>query len=220
MATDTKLVLSKIKKLLALSTSSNPNEAAAAAAKAQELLMLHNLSMSQIQTQEPSSYEQTFLNLGRSIWKRVLLSVIARNNFCEVVYTPSKAESALIGEAHNREVVTYLYHYLIGQLEPMAIDAYHRSLSSMHAKSWLDAFYMGAATSIDHRLEEQQREMEAASNACKALIISKDAELKSAMRHFYPQTKNGSSKRIRSKDGYYSGQEAGRKVALNRGIEA
>jgi Protein of unknown function (DUF2786) len=221
MSTDITPILSKIKKLLALSTSSNPNEAALAAAKAQELLMQHNLSMSMIQTQDGGpSYERVFLKLGKRIWRRILLTIIAHNNFCEMIYNVSTSESILIGEAYNREVVTYLYHYLIGQLEPMAHTAYHRSLTAMHASSWMDSFYMGAVESINARLEEQKQEMAAASNACRSLIISKDAELQGAIRRFYPKTQTGGKKRIRSADGIQAGREAGRKVALNRGIEA
>ena len=138
MAIDT-TVLTKIKKLLALSTSSNPNEAASAAAKAQELLMQHNLTMSQIETHgQESQYCEAFVNTGSRVWRRLLLTAIAQSNFCDVVYDPRIKSTALIGEAHNQEVVVYLYDYLIGQLEPMALTAYKISGTTMHAKSWLD----------------------------------------------------------------------------------
>jgi hypothetical protein len=78
MAIDT-TVLTKIKKLLALSTSSNPNEAASAAAKAQELLMQHNLTMSQIETHgQESQYCEAFVNTGSRVWRRLLLTAIAQ----------------------------------------------------------------------------------------------------------------------------------------------
>ncbi len=82
MAVDS-TVLSKIKKLLALSTSSNPNEAALAAAKAQELLMIHNLTLSQVEAQGEEKYCEAFVKTGSRVWQRLLLTVIARNNFCE-----------------------------------------------------------------------------------------------------------------------------------------
>jgi len=213
-------VLTKIKKLLALSTSSNPNEAALAAAKAQELLMQHNLTMSQVETHgQESQYCEAFVKTGSRVWRRLLLAVIARNNFCEMVYDPRIKSAVLIGEPQNQEVVIYLHSYLIGQLEPMAASAYKLSGTMMHAKSWLDSFYIGAMESIKHRLETQKREMAAASNACKSLVIVKDAELKQALYKFYPNTKIGPAKRIRSSDGLREGREAGRKVALSRAIE-
>lgn len=183
--------------------------------------MQHNLSMSQIDTQDKSSYDQVSLSIGKRVWKRSLLFAIAMSNFCDVVYIPATSESALIGEACNREVVTYLYQYLVGQLETMAMTAYRLSLSKMHAKSWLDSFYHGAVHTIHNRLKEQRKEMESASNDCRALVVCKDAELRKAVQKFYPSTKReGGATRIRSREGFSEGVEAGNRVALNRGIEA
>ncbi|HWS84280.1 MAG TPA: DUF2786 domain-containing protein [Ktedonobacteraceae bacterium] len=212
-------VLAKIKKLLALSTSSNPNEAAAAAAKAQELLMQHNLTLSQVETEvQASSYKQDFVGTGSRVWKRLLLAVIARNNFCEAIYDSQKSHVIVIGEAHNQEVVTYLYAYLIAQLEPMAVAAYNQSSRTVHAKSWLDSFYIGAVESVSDRLEAHKQEMVAASNECRSLVVVKDAELQDAVQKLYPHTRKGSAKRIRSSTGYDEGLEAGKRVPLNKAV--
>jgi hypothetical protein len=218
LAVDT-TVLTKIKKLLALSTSSNPNEAALAASKAQELLMQHNLTMSQVEMHGESSYGQEFVQTGSRFWKRSLLTVIARNNFCEVIYEAQIKSAALIGEKHNQEVVTYLYGYLVSQLEPMAMTAYRLSDTTMHAKTWLDSFYMGAINAINARLKAQKAEMIAESNACKSLVVIKDAELQEALRKFYPDIKAEPKKRVKSLGGYREGVEAGKRVALNKAIE-
>src|SRR2546430_2376324 len=127
-------ILTKIKKLIALSTSSNLNEAALATAKAQELLMQHNLTMRQVDTHgKQSQYCGTFVKTGSRVWRRMLILVIARNNFCETVYDREIKSVNLIGEPHNQEVVIYLYEYLIGQLEPMAAAAYKLSGTNIHA---------------------------------------------------------------------------------------
>lgn len=212
-------ILAKIKKLLALSTSSNPNEAALAAAKAQELLMQHNLTMSQIETHGESKYCEAFVNIGSRVWQRLLLTAIARNNFCEVIYNPQIKSAALIGEPHNQEVVTYLHNYLVGQLEPMAATAYKISGATMHAKSWLDSFYVGAVNAIYERLVAQKNEMAAASNACKSLVIVKDKELQTAMYKLYPHIRTARAKSVRSSNGYHEGVEAGKRVAINKAIE-
>lgn len=213
-------ILTKIKKLLALSTSNNPNEAALAAAKAQELLMAHNLTMSQVETHgQESQYCEAFVKTGSRVWQRLLLTAIARNNFCESIYDPQMKSAVLIGEPHNQEVVIYLHRHLVSQLETMAAVAYKLSGTRMHAKSWLDSFYVGAVNSIHERLEAQRREMAAASNACKSLVMVKDAELKAAMYKFCPNIKTAPAKRIRSSNGYHEGVEAGKRVALNKAIE-
>jgi hypothetical protein len=217
LAVDT-AVLSKVKKLLALSTSSNPNEAALAAAKAQELLMQHNLTMSQVETHGESKYGEALVQTGSRVWRRMLLTVIARNNFCEVIYDSAIAQAILIGEAHNQEVVAYLYRYLVGQLEPMATAAYRLSSTTVHAKSWLDSFYIGGVESIEERLKMQKIEMIAASNACRSLVVVKDAKLKEAVDKLYPNLRKSGSKRVRS-SGYYEGREAGKRVVLSKTIE-
>jgi hypothetical protein len=220
LTTDITPVLTKVKKLLALSTSSNPNESASAAAKAQALLMQHNLTMSQVETQDKaSSYGQTFVKTGSRVWRHYLLGVLARNNFCEVVYDTATSQACLIGEQQNQEVVTYLYTYLVSQLEPMALTAYKLSGSSIHAKTWKDSFYIGAVQSIKERLEAQKNEMVAASNACRSLVVVKDAELKAAMYKLFPNIRKSTPKRIRCSNGFHEGREAGKCVALNKSIE-
>ncbi len=183
--------------------------------------MMHNLTMSQIETHgQESQYCEAFVNTGSRVWRRLLLTAIAQNNFCEVIYDPRIKSAALIGEPHNQEVVTYLHNYLVGQLEPMAATAYRLSGTTMHAKSWLDSFYVGAVNAIYERLVAQKNEMTAASNACKSLMVVKDAELQAAMYKFYPNIKTGPTKRIKSSNGYHEGVEAGRRVALSKAIEA
>lgn len=76
-------VVDKIKKLLALSGSSNENEANTAFLKAQELLAKHKLSMQDVNTEEEkATVERTFIPVGStSNWKIILAMVIA-DNFC------------------------------------------------------------------------------------------------------------------------------------------
>jgi hypothetical protein len=219
LSTDITPVLTKIKKLLALATSSNPNEAASAAAKAQALLMQHNLTMSQIETHgQASPYCEAFVKTGSRVWRQLLLVVLARNNFCEAIYDAATSQSILIGEPPNQEVVSYLYSYLVPQLEAMALTAYRLSGTTVHAKSWKDSFYIGALNSIKERLEAQRREMAAASNACRSLVVVKDAELKAALHRLHPHLRKAPPKNVRS-SGFYEGVEAGKRVALHKGIE-
>src|SRR4051812_49350731 len=65
-------IVEKVRKLLALSTSSNPHEAALAAAKAQNLLAQYNLELSQIDQDKQTRYEQTTVSAGRHVWRRHL----------------------------------------------------------------------------------------------------------------------------------------------------
>jgi len=109
-------ILDKIKKLLALSTSSNPNEAASAAAKAQALLAQYNLELSQVEAHggEASDYGQQDVAVGGvSRWRKTLMLVLARPNFCAVVSYKGTERVSIVGEPHNLEAVKYLYKYLV-----------------------------------------------------------------------------------------------------------
>ncbi len=101
---DINAVLAKVKKLFALSTSSNPNEAALAASKAQELLLQYNLSLSQVTEKDESmrpEYQKTRIEIGTRIWRRRLLTTLARNNFCDVIYQTKSGQAFLVGQKHN-----------------------------------------------------------------------------------------------------------------------
>ena len=219
--TDISHILDKIKKLLALSTSSNPNEAASAAAKAQVLLAQYNLELSQVETHsgETSDYcQQDIVVGGVSRWRKTLMLVLARPNFCAVVSYKGMERISIVGEPHNIEVVKYLYEYLVQQLEPMAETAYRQSGSSMHVRTWIDSFFYGAIASIDQRLKEQAQTFAAVSEQSRALVVVKDAELHAAMKRYHPNVTPGQKKHLRSQDGYLQGREAGRRLALHEAI--
>src|SRR5215469_2538003 len=214
-------ILDKIKKLLALSTSSNPNEAASAAAKAQALLAQYNLDLSQVEAHsgETSDYcQQDIVVGGVSRWRKTLMLVLARPNFCAVVSYKGTERISIVGEPHNIEVVKYLYEYLVQQLEPMAATAYRQSGSSMHARTWKDSFFYGAIASIDQRLKEQAQVFADTSEQSRALVVVKDAELRAAMKRYHPNVTPGQRKHLRSQDGFQQGVEAGQRIALHKAI--
>jgi hypothetical protein len=214
-------IIDKIKKLLALSTSSNPHEAALAAAKAQEMLARYNLEVSQVQTSEPvSRYEQTALSTGPRVWRRQLLHIIAKYNFCQTIYDSQRKQVLLIGERHNSEAVQVLYEHLAQQLDHMALESYQNSSRELPAITWKDSFYAGAIHSLDLRLCAQQSTFATTSSECRSLVVMKREELHKAVRRLYPNLQNSHAKRVRACDGYYEGVQAGRNVALHKALES
>lgn len=216
MVDDMTPILEKIKKLFALSGSSNPNEAASAAAKAQALLMQHNLTMVHLEAiPEEDEYRCAFIDTGTRIWSRSLLNALALTNFCVLVYDRPMKRCALIGKKTDREVVVVLYHSLLTQLQNMVTITYRESRSDQHQRSWRNDFYLGAVVCIQKRLQAQKDAQVAASNACRALIVTSDAALKSAMNRLYPRTKLGRQPLTYATDAYVAGREAGDRVVLN-----
>lgn len=213
-------ILEKVKKLLALSTSSNPHESALATAKAQELIAQYNLELSQVQVDNPvSSYKSQDITTGRRVWRRQLLYIIAKYNFCETINDRAKKCMVLIGERHNRELVLFLYEYVAQELERLALVAYERTYTTLPAITWRDSFYGGALDALNLRLRAQQSKFAATSQECRALVVVKSDALQQAVRQIYPNLQRGQGKRVVLCDGYYDGKQAGNSIVLHKVIE-
>ena len=237
MTTEHNAILTKIKKLQAMTTErgATPEEAASAAAKAQSLLFEYNLSQSDVDTREqagPDPYGKvdTILegaNRNTVQWRRSLLYVIAKHNFCTAVTLPNTTKMSVVGKRSNVETVLYLNAVLVREIERLAIDAARTVLSNR--AGYMVSFCRGAVSTIHARLAEQQRQSEAAAtmhtnakgqtNAVAIRTMSQ--ELTKAEKHFFPNLVTRRTRStIRSADGYTSGQRAGQGIGLHRGIGA
>ena len=86
MTPESERVVERIRKLLALSASSNPNEAALAAEKAVELAQRYNLDLAQIDGVGSDPYVERTCDVGgASQWRWLLMSAVARANFCRAL---------------------------------------------------------------------------------------------------------------------------------------
>jgi hypothetical protein len=234
-------ILSKIKKLQALTTErgATPEEAASAAAKAQALLFEHNLAQADIDTQEaaPDPYgkvETVLEGANRTTvqWRRSLLYIVAKYNFCSAVTLSGTTKMSVIGKRSNVETVLYLNAVLVREIERLALEAGRTVLSQRSA--YMVSFCRGAVHTIKHRLAEQQRQSE--HRATQSGTTQADAdrgnhnaiairtmaqELAKAEKHFYPNLVTRRTRsRIGSMDGYANGQQAGHGIGMHRGISA
>ena len=219
-STTERTIISRIRKLLALSASSNPNEAASALAKANKLLLEHNLSMAQIEAatgKKAEGYIGNEIVTGRRIWQKALLHTIARHNLCYLFSVTGTPYCQLIGQPSNIEVVLYLHKHIQTQLETMATTAYRLTNTKLPPATWKDAFYMGAIQTISVRLEAERY---AQDNQTKALVVRNEDELKDAFKRLFPQMqlRAGGRKTIRSEEGYTQGKEAGHRVTFHKEI--
>src|SRR5262245_43821012 len=110
-------VVERIRKLLALSTSANPNEAALAAEKAVELAQRHNLDLARIDGVPADPYVERSCDVGgASQWRWLLMSAVARANFCRALRRRERgrllSSMFVIGEPHNVAVCEFLFDYL------------------------------------------------------------------------------------------------------------
>lgn len=218
-------IIEKIRKLLALATSSNEHEAAAAAAKAQELLLKHKLDISQIEEEEEE--EVTMVDYDERVpsgWRTQLVYGIAQATGCALVvesvwkWEEAKSRSLrykryhLIGRPESVEVVAYLYGYLereIVRLSPMRKGSLSREI---------DAFRWGATTTITRRLEAEYTEFQEATDQTMALVKVENALVEAKKAELF--LKLGKSRGGGWSDGaaFRAGAEAGKNVALRRGV--
>jgi Protein of unknown function (DUF2786) len=101
-------ILAKVKKLLALATSSNPNEAANAQELADKLIAKYNITEADLSSLDPKEYygenEKLFVTFGAIVWKQQLAVAVAKYFDCQIVqeeHRPAGAAEDVTGEFHH-----------------------------------------------------------------------------------------------------------------------
>jgi Protein of unknown function (DUF2786) len=117
-------ILDRVKKLLALSTSSNVNEAANAAAAAQKLMLEHRLTEADVSdTQEGQMFELSMGAAGfDSRWKFVLVTAVARAFFCEAVglRVGKRRKVRIVGRKEDVGIAAQVFRYLHSEIDRLA----------------------------------------------------------------------------------------------------
>lgn len=150
-------VLSRVRKLLALATSSNVHEAALAAAQAQALIDQHRLeALLAEEAAEPiTDGSEAPLERARRPrkWRSVLASALAEANGCLAwsAERGGQTELYVLGRAEDRAVVAALYEWLGPRIE---------WLSATHGagrdRAFHEAFRVGAVEAVVARLRPAQ----------------------------------------------------------------
>jgi len=232
-------VLDKVRKLLRLSTSSNPHEAANAAAKAQALIDAHHLSdaLLSLSGEAPAQPEEPVEDMGRygadaalagaarrARWTVQLASDVARANGCRIYLMGGAVH--LVGRRSDAETVRYLYAYLAREIDRLALAA-GRGLG----RTWGNNFRLGAVESVGRRLREhkersQREAREAAPNAAALVLVNqalatiqaRGASVQSWMdTHMKLRKSRGGSGGRWDGSARAAGREAGNGIALGGG---
>jgi len=191
-------ILDRVKKLLALSTSSNVNEAANAAAAAQRLMLEHKLTeidVSDIQDDEGMNATWTArifeLSLGASgfasRWKFVLVTAVARAFFCEAVglRVGQRRKVRIVGRKEDVEIAARVFRYLhteidrLAKVEIEAIDWEVRDVlfgslgleAEEDPEQYLEAFRRGAVAAVIAKFRTGEEAFVASDS--RALMISR-----------------------------------------------
>lgn len=211
-------VIDKVRKLLALATSSNEHEAAAAAAKAQELLLKYNIETRRLETEDATDagiIVRRMTEHDYSGWRSHLIGAVCNATQTRVLLTKLGGKSKLyqiFGAPANCEVAEYLYTYLAKTLvklspKPVATAESH-------------AFRMGAVAVIYRRLDETFNEFKAQGADTMALVVSTAEAVDAKVAEMYPKIGKARTARISDWDAYDRGRVAGEHIPLSRGLGA
>ena len=208
-------IISKIKKLLALSKSPNPNEAASALKMAQELMAEYKIG--QADAGGIDIGEETAPTARRKKtpqYEIKLIAGIAAAFGCEVIYHPMPAKHVwrFIGLRHRAQVAAYISQVLIRKLRKARaeyVKTLYRVRSKYRKTQRADDFCMAWVWAVTEKLPpfagasgEEQKAV--------ALYVEKN----------HPHLENRASiKRSLGKDiDYLNGSEAGGGVQLQHGV--
>ncbi len=129
---DLETVKQRIKKLLALSKSSNENEAASALIKANEMMENYNLSSFQFSEYTEAKVKGT----KRFIRWRVLLANAVENLYATYHYTDRTGTLVFIGEELDVFMSTEMYKYLAKTIDRMAKQNIRKNAKYKYRQSY------------------------------------------------------------------------------------
>lgn len=201
MSGDIEKVMSRVRKLLQLSRSTNEAEAALAAQRAAELMVEHNLSEASIRIQggdvqpaEPIA-ERHVVNpeayfRKRVAWKGSIASAVAHSFGCRMYWHGGMI--CYFGRQSAVQAATYTSQYLWNEVDRLADDAWEKVAhlakkpnepdeagyiyEAPNPRTWRGSFRLGAASAISGRLHERRAEAREARRAETAEAVAEAPE--------------------------------------------
>lgn len=158
-------IIDRVRKLLALSTSSNVHEAAAAAGRAQDLIERHALRDEEIEDESPEARAEragytTYVleTTGRvTEWRLVLAQGICHVNGCTLLTWREgprrrrKTKIVAAGSPRDLSAIAYLYEYFRVEIERLATAV--RAKRYGVERTYMSSFRLGASVTIREKME-------------------------------------------------------------------
>jgi hypothetical protein len=219
-------IVSRIQKLLAMSTSSNKHEAEIHLSKAMELMTEHNLSMQVIENRKDkhtinisTDYTKVRYTEGaKASYERSYVCAILRDYFFVEPIAHKTIENgkkvsylSFIGKKSNVEVATYVYGFLCQTFRNLW-KQYH-SDNNLHGKGDRTYFYKGLYAGLNSKFGQARKQVEQTM----ALVIVKDSNLAEAVSYHVGKvrsTKSYVQPRHTNTDVYYDGVAKGRTIEI------
>mgnify|MGYP001574176894 CR=1 FL=1 len=218
-----------VRRLLALSQSSNEHESTLAMEKAQEILLKYHLDMSDIETKtETVEKEKVYSGLYREGWKKNLLVGVAKHYFGRCIHVEHSDKSWIIATPTNRLVIEEVYFWIKGQIEYLCNTSIEpiqlKALAYMRRErfsedSWKQSYLAGMVATIKERLSKHDTELRqgiVTNSETKALIVKMDTDISTFVMSNWPHLGKYAQQTIRDHNGYSAGKMQGWSVDIGK----
>lgn len=219
--TDTNKILDKIRKCLALSTSSNEHEAEVALRHARKLMEAHGLTEQDVAAAEAKEiYVKASVKRCPPIWEALLSSQIANAFGCRVFFAGSRRQTSgqwcFIGCGASPDVAQYAFTVLHRQAK-RAREAHikgHLKRCSTNKTRRADLFSEGWVRAVAGKITEFcGTEMQ--STAIDAYVAKHYPEVNDLKMN---NRNKGRTLGLKEYDDYLAGQQSGKDAQLNHAV--
>lgn len=177
------ILMERLRKVLALTTSPVEGEAQAAAFLLQKMLTEHNLGVADLEKKGASApgVRKQEHDLGKAAfrWKMDLADVIASHYFCHPLVDRHRKTVAFVGRPDNVESLQMLYAWVIDQIKRISSEARVQwqidNNDHVDPLRWQVNFGVGAVERLGERLIEIRRAQ--SDEAGTALVIHHKSEI-------------------------------------------
>lgn len=215
-------VIEKIRKLLALSHSSNEHEAALAARHAQRLLAAHNLALADVEAVTADSRaEQVELAAPRKLpkWARLLSAGVGDAFDCRALHHPARGALIFIGAGADPHVAAHTYAYVERTLRRLCRThlqgRFPRGAGGRLREASRQSYYLGAVSAINSNLREQKVRTPVTPNA---LVPVKEGLIQAVMDSLGPVRTIHGRRSVVDGHSYRQGHEAGGRITVAKAV--
>lgn len=208
-------IIQKIKKLLALSKSSNEHESKLAMLKAQELLVKHKISLKEIEEHRDVNVIEgkTNITFKQGKWKSNLAGVIAENFGCYHFFRTNKTHTIIfMGKDEDVTVCTIVLEYAIDCINSVVKKLRYEYQKEGYSTRGLENDYaLGFIKGLKYAFEKQKQ-----NNQEWGLILVRDKEVIEAYEQKeFGRTINTNTKFQGFNDVYFQGVEDGENFSIS-----
>ncbi len=216
------VIVSRVKKLLALAGSPNEHEAASAMRTANRLMLEYNVDLVKLDTAR--GYETRVVGTvspRRGGHEHALALILQEHFFVQTIWVPgydarrdvSGRVLQLVGTPANLKIAEYVYHYVDNLLEPSWREHLRANPEGRGTRAqYLAGLLAGLRAKLDEQRDGLRRES--------ALVWSGDPGLAEYFRHVHPRVRHGSGRGVQLTERYAAGLGDGREIQIRGGIEA